>query len=205
VIAVEKSREQLHARARRRDDTTLKSLLKNLNAGDGIEVKKNRKPHAREWHRKAVSYSLLRGRLYEAPIIVISALQQNLDSLTEVLLELRVVGLGISLRYFREPRPNPWDEKRCYNRRCVADIMKEHRIHNCIHRLAQGNGQFLSKDAIHGRRMLDGKAFEPGRKAVKLKGRITAGEFSFLFGQPFRPVRIFCLSGNPGEAKLPPD
>ena len=36
--------------------------------------------------------------------------------------------------------------------------------------------------------MLDGKDFEPGWKAVNLNGRITASEFGFLFGQPFRPV-----------------
>jgi hypothetical protein len=147
---------------------------------------------------------LLRGRLYEAPIVFISALQQDFDCLTEVLLKLRAVGF-VSLSHLREPRPNPGNEKRRYDRGRVVDILKEHRIHICVHRLTQRKGQFVSKDAIHSYRMLDGKAFEPGRKAVKLDGRVTAGEFGFLFGQPFRPVRLFRLSSNSSEAKLPPD
>src|SRR6266481_7388286 len=172
MMAVEKLREQLHTRAPCRDDAILKSLLKSVDAGEGIEVKENWKPHAREWHRKAVGQPLLRGHLYETTIVFIAALQQDFDSLTQGLFGLRVIGFDVSLRYFREPHPNTGNEKRRYNGRRVANVLKENRVHVRVDRLAQGKGQFLSKNAIHGRRMLDGKAFEPGRKAVMLNGCI---------------------------------
>ena len=78
-----------------------KSPLENLDAGDGIEVKKSGKPNARERHRKAFGQSLLRGRLYETAIIFISALQQDFDGSTVVLFGLRVVSFGVSLRHLR--------------------------------------------------------------------------------------------------------
>src|SRR5438105_5598846 len=53
--------------------------------------------------------------------------------------------------------------------------------------------------------MLDGKAFKPRRKTVQLHWGIAAGQFSLLFGQPFRPVRVFGFRSNPRETKLPSD
>ena len=90
--------------------------------------------------------------------------------MTEILLGLRVVGFSLSLRYFREPCANPGNEKCRYNRGRVTNILKEKRIRVCVHGLAQGKGQLFSKDVIHGRRILDGKAFKPGREAVSSMG-----------------------------------
>ena len=75
-------------------------------------MKESGKPYVDEGCCKADCQPLLRSRLYKALIIIISALQQDLDSLTEVLLELRVVWFGVSFSYFGEPPPNPGNEKR---------------------------------------------------------------------------------------------